>query len=585
MNGVCEKIFRLTGCEFSGEISVELGDIQGISVDFDGQRACIRAENENALGRAAFLLAKAINEKKTLHTAQSRQIASVGPMLDCSRGAVYTVEAVKKYIDYVHALGMNLFMLYTEDTYEVPEYPYFGHMRGRYTKAELKEIDDYAFSCGVELVPCVQTLAHLEKFLQWPGCGVDKDTETCLMIDDEKSYAFIEAAVRSLRECFRSGRIHVGMDEAWGVGLGHYFDRFGSQDRLEMLKRHLQRVCAICEKYGFAPMMWSDMIFKLSGDGGHYDGDVSGKACGLPKVGLVYWDYYHEKDSEYDERLTAHEKLGGEVIFAGGDWTWTGFLPNTTKTEATSYPAMRQAIRHRVQTVIATLWGDNGAECNYFLALNQLPIFSEFAWMGEGADAAEIKAQGALLSGITDACYEAYGLFGNQSDSGKAIIWGDPLFHLRRQSTPTEELLKRYEKALDILRQGTPCEQNRYAAALFEVLLNKLHLMQDIAAAYENRQMDTLRRLADESIPALIGLYTQAEALHRKMWMNTCKQNGWEVLALRYGAARGRLNDCALTLREYVLGEIDHIAALEENDLPSWRRDWYRWCATPQDDA
>ena len=35
-------------------------------------------------------------------------------------------------------------MLYTEDTYEVDGQPYFGYMRGRYSKEEMKEIDDFA---------------------------------------------------------------------------------------------------------------------------------------------------------------------------------------------------------------------------------------------------------------------------------------------------------------------------------------------------------------------------------------------------------------------------------------------------------
>ena len=32
-------------------------------------------------------------------------------------------------------------MPYTEDIYEVDGEPYFGYMRGSYTKAEMKEID------------------------------------------------------------------------------------------------------------------------------------------------------------------------------------------------------------------------------------------------------------------------------------------------------------------------------------------------------------------------------------------------------------------------------------------------------------
>ena len=37
-------------------------------------------------------------------------------------------------------MGLNSMMLYTEDTYTVDNYPYFGYLRGRYSKEELKEI-------------------------------------------------------------------------------------------------------------------------------------------------------------------------------------------------------------------------------------------------------------------------------------------------------------------------------------------------------------------------------------------------------------------------------------------------------------
>ena len=42
-----------------------------------------------------------------------------GLMLDCSRNAVFTVEKVKFLIKTLAKLGMNVLMLYTEDTYEV----------------------------------------------------------------------------------------------------------------------------------------------------------------------------------------------------------------------------------------------------------------------------------------------------------------------------------------------------------------------------------------------------------------------------------------------------------------------------------
>ena len=88
-----------------------------------------------------------------------------GLMLDCSRNAVFTVEKVKFLIKTLAKLGMNVLMLYTEDTYEVEGQPYFGAYRGKYTKDEIKELDAYASMFGVELVPCIQTLAHLHNCL------------------------------------------------------------------------------------------------------------------------------------------------------------------------------------------------------------------------------------------------------------------------------------------------------------------------------------------------------------------------------------------------------------------------------------
>ena len=98
-----------------------------------------------------------------------------GTMVDCSRNAVMNVPAVKKWIDVTAAMGYNTLMLYTEDTYEVDGQPYFGYMRGRYSKAELRELDDYAAEKGMELIPCIQTLAHLNAIFRWPQYAAFRD--------------------------------------------------------------------------------------------------------------------------------------------------------------------------------------------------------------------------------------------------------------------------------------------------------------------------------------------------------------------------------------------------------------------------
>ena len=78
-------------------------------------------------------------------------------MIDCSRNAVLNIENLKKWIDVCAEMGYNSVMIYTEDTYEIDGHPYFGYARGRYTKAELKEIDAYAVARGIEMIPFIQS--------------------------------------------------------------------------------------------------------------------------------------------------------------------------------------------------------------------------------------------------------------------------------------------------------------------------------------------------------------------------------------------------------------------------------------------
>ena len=95
-----------------------------------------------------------------------------GLMLDCSRNGVMKVEKVKETILISALMGHNRLLLYTEDTYELDNFPYFGYLRGRYTKDELKEMVEYGEAFGVvamiALTPiiAIQLLGVLMEFKQ-----------------------------------------------------------------------------------------------------------------------------------------------------------------------------------------------------------------------------------------------------------------------------------------------------------------------------------------------------------------------------------------------------------------------------------
>jgi hypothetical protein len=162
-------------------------------------------------------------------------------MVDMSRNAVMKVDTVMQMMRKMALMGHNTFMLYTEDTYEIEEYPYFGYMRGRYTKGELKELDAYAASLGIELIPCVQMLGHLSTHLRWSAAGAYKDTANALLVGADATYRLIDRMLATIAECFTSRRLHIGMDETHDLGTGRYLDSNGYRDRRELYFEHLTR--------------------------------------------------------------------------------------------------------------------------------------------------------------------------------------------------------------------------------------------------------------------------------------------------------------------------------------------------------
>ena len=193
-----------------------------------------------------------------------------GVMLDFSRNAVMKPEKLKEYADLLRKMGYNMLMPYTEDTYEIPDEPYFGYLRGRYTQAELQDISEYCHSIGMEIIPAIQTLAHLSTIFRWGAYNAVHDTGPILLAEEEKTYHLIRRMFAACRTAYPySTVINIGMDEAMGLGLGAYLKKHGLVPGHEILLRHLGRVVEIAKEFDFEPIMWSDMFFRL--EHGNYE--------------------------------------------------------------------------------------------------------------------------------------------------------------------------------------------------------------------------------------------------------------------------------------------------------------------------
>ena len=294
-------------------------------------------------------------------------------MIDCSRNGVMKPEKVKEFAKIMKNMGYTGLMLYTEDTYEVENEPYFGYMRGGYTMAELKDMDGYCQSIGIELIPCIQVLAHLGHLPRWEDYYLHMDAADVLLVGDERVYTLIDNMLSTVSKCFTTRKVHIGMDEAFYLGLGRYLQQHGYRNRFDILIEHLNRVKALTDKYGLQPMMWSDMFFHLA------NGSKDAEEKEIPQdvldkvpegIELVYCDYNAKDKSLYDANLKAHKQfVNNKTVFAGGICTWTGYAPNLRIALDSTEAAMKSAKEYGIEHVILTMWGDDGKDCSYFAAL------------------------------------------------------------------------------------------------------------------------------------------------------------------------------------------------------------------------
>ena len=115
------------------------------------------------------------------YTLRRRAFREFGVMADLSRNAVMRPEAIRRLIRLSALMGYSFVGLYMEDTIQIDGEPYFGYQRGAMTPDELRELDGYAASLGVELRPYVQTLAHLNQIMRYQRYEAICDTGDILL--------------------------------------------------------------------------------------------------------------------------------------------------------------------------------------------------------------------------------------------------------------------------------------------------------------------------------------------------------------------------------------------------------------------
>ncbi len=498
-----------------------------------------------------------------------------GVMLDFSRNAVMNVENLKKFISTIASMGYNMVMLYTEDTYEVEGHPLFGHRRGRMTVDEIKDIDAYCRNLNIELVPCIQTLAHLYCLLKWMDYrDTVRDCDDILLAEEPKTYELIEDMFRTISKCFTSKRIHIGMDEADKVGLGKYLEKHGYQNRFEIINKHLFKVCDLAKKYDLEPMVWSDMFCRLGfNTENQYDipSEIKKPDIDMPdNVSLVYWDYYNTEYDHYSKMIDLNKVFEKNTLFAGGIWTWKGFAPDNGFSFKCGEPAIRACIDKGIKDVFFTMWGDDGAECSRYSVLPALMYNAEIA--RGNYDIESIKEKFKKLVGCDFDSFmklDKLDLPGDQHEGNpsKYLLYNDPFLGLADNLCNGSED-KYYEKLGEEIKKVKPSGEYGYVFDTLIDLCNVLAVKSDLGLRtrelYTKGDKQGLKKLAENEYMQAAERLSVLHESFEKQWLIENKPYGFEVQDLRIGGLIQRLKSCSKRLVQYADGITDSIPELEE---------------------
>lgn len=529
--------------------------------------------------------------------AEQCPFTTLGIMLDCSRNAVKKISYLKEYLEHIALLGYNLAMLYTEDVYRVDGEPMFGFMRGAYTKEEIRELDDYAAALGIELVPCIEALGHMEQIFRWNNYADIRDKGGILLADEKKTYALIEKMVAFWKDCVRSKRIHLGMDEAWGLGTGKHEEIHGKESAFAIINRHLQKCCAICKKSGLEPMIWSDMYFRIGSKRKEYydlESQPPAKVVkGIPaKLQLVYWDYYHTDQAFYEKFIEKHRAIAGDPVMGSGVWTWCKFWYDHFMTRNTVVPCLRACRAQKLNEVLFTMWGDNGGYCDYGSAYAGLAFAAEVAFTGK---ADETRLEKILKNQFSGASYRAVTALGEMMPYNvPSFLLDDPLmllyfkgfydarekwgeYGVGKNFAEVKKDLGKAEKTVCAASLKGEAGSMYLARALVKALTAKFAYAEAVfkaAGRKDHRQAAPgLLKLAEKYEKDIAEFYTEFMV----MWHTHNKPFGLESIQIRLGGQVIRAGELVRRLKEFIDGTDKVIPELEQIAYAGGKTGVTRW--------
>lgn len=186
------------------------------------------------------------------------------------------VDFVKSYADFAVECGYNGLLLYLENAVRTKDTYFFGKDE-TYSEAEIKEIIDYAEAKGLEVVPALENLGHLEKFFLYSeleklseitdykteGRGFDSYPRgACGCVTNPDLNKFFDKYLRDVCSLFHSKYVHMGLDEPFDLAVCENCkaEMNKGTKKSTLFLNHVLHTYKLCKSMGKTMMMWDDFF-------------------------------------------------------------------------------------------------------------------------------------------------------------------------------------------------------------------------------------------------------------------------------------------------------------------------------------
>ena len=308
----------------------------------------------------------------------------VGYMLDLDRGRIPTMEMFRIIIDVLAEAGFDSFQPYLERAFAYAAHPEVWKGVDPVTPAEMKDLDAYAWSKGVRLVPNQNSFGHLAWWFDHPAYKPLAETPNGFAIDhpkmsskraaalcptDPKTLDFLGGLYDELLPCFsHADEINVGCDEVWDL-----FDKNGrSAARARevgvpsLYMDHVLNVRKLVRARGKRMAIWGDMVLRYP--------ELLPR---VPKdIDFLLWGYsseYHSPgdQAEYEGRCQAASRLG--IPFTVCPSTCTYHYSGTHYDFKRATGNIRQTVeaagKFGAEGLLLTEWGTGGHPYPFLMAV------------------------------------------------------------------------------------------------------------------------------------------------------------------------------------------------------------------------